>query len=117
MTFDQDRATLLSHFSLEVVALADAVSAAIGATALPLEQTISLPLRIHYFKHKGVVAAISLHKSHINLHFYKGTRLKAPAGVLQGSGKLLRHLRFTQPAHVDSTLIQDLVNQAFLLNN
>lgn len=116
MSFAQDRSDLLAHYSPAVVSIAEALSSAILSTGLNFEQTISLRLRIHYFKHNGVVAAISLHKAHVNLHFYKGRRLNAPPGVLQGNGKMLRHLRFSELHENDLELVKDLVRQAHALN-
>ncbi|MCB1552401.1 MAG: DUF1801 domain-containing protein [Xanthomonadales bacterium] len=38
-------------------------------------------------------AYLALHKRHVNLGFYQGARLAAAPGVLEGTGKLLRHVK------------------------
>ena len=38
-------------------------------------------------------AYIGIQKSHLNLGFYHGTSLEDPAGLLEGSGKNLRHVK------------------------
>lgn len=116
MNFAEARTVLYGAHSPAVKALAEQVCAAVLATGLMFEQSISLPLQIHYFKHNGVVVAASLHRGHVNLHFYKGSLLKDPVGKLQGHGKQLRHLRFAKPADVDTKLIQAYVKAAYALN-
>ncbi len=86
-------------------------------TALPeLEEDVSSKLSIIYFKHDGVVCALSLHKAHANLHFYKGTLLSDPEGILQGSGGKLRHIRFNSTADINLDVLESYVREAYALN-
>ncbi len=47
---------------------------------------------------------ITFHKNHINLGFNHGTEFPDPEGSLQGTGKLLRHVKITT--------LEDLSNPA-----
>jgi hypothetical protein len=45
------------------------------------------------YKKKSLVCAITPEKGYATLYFYKGTRLTDPDGLLEGSGKALRHIK------------------------
>lgn len=68
------------------------------------------------YSKKGVVCAISPHKSYVNLHFYKGASLPDPGGLLQGSGKALRHVKVTKPEDIQEDEIARLVRAAVQLD-
>jgi hypothetical protein len=57
-------------------------------------------------------AYIGVHKSHLNLGFYYGTSLKDPAGLLEGSGKKLRHVKISEMAEAKSPAVESLLIQA-----
>lgn len=39
------------------------------------------------------VAYISTHKAHLNIGFMRGSQLPDPTGLLEGTGKMLRHVK------------------------
>jgi hypothetical protein len=45
---------------------------------------------------KDQFAALVLHRAHINLQFPHGTDLPDPAGLLEGTGKAMRHVGMVQ---------------------
>jgi hypothetical protein len=53
-------------------------------------------------------------RAHVNVGFFNGAALDDPAGLLQGSGKRMRHvkLRWGQPVNVDA--LTALVTAAYL---
>ena len=55
---------------------------------------------------------IGVFKKHINLGFYYGAELPDPEGLLQGTGKLLRHVKITGEEQVDDPALQQLVEAA-----
>jgi len=57
-------------------------------------------------------AYIGVHKSHLNLGFYHGTSLRDPAGLLEGTGKSLRHVKIRDMAGARSPAIEALLIQA-----
>lgn len=81
-----------------------------------MKEDASLKLGVIYYRHNGVVCALTAHKAHVNLHFYKGTQLSDLHGVLQGSGKKLRHLKFRELEDIQEDVIAQYVQEAYLLN-
>jgi hypothetical protein len=55
---------------------------------------------------------ISVSKNHINLGFMYGAELPDPEGLLEGEGKLLRHVRITQPEQLSNPALRKLVQVA-----
>ena len=52
------------------------------------------------------------HKKHVNLGFFYGADLEDPEGMLEGSGKALRHVKLRTIADLDQTGLRSLVEQA-----
>jgi len=50
-----------------------------------------------YSLDKTSVVSIEGFKAHVNLKFFKGTRLQERAGILEGTGKGVRHIKFRSP--------------------
>jgi hypothetical protein len=57
-------------------------------------------------------AYISAHESHVNLGFYHGGSLKDPAGLLEGTGKKLRHVKIHDLGEAGNPAIRTLLKQA-----
>jgi len=57
-------------------------------------------------------AYIGVQKSHLNLGFYHGASLKDPAGLLEGAGKRLRHVKISGMAQAKSPAIKALLTRA-----
>ncbi len=55
---------------------------------------------------------ISMHKSHIDLGFNYGSELPDPEGLLQGTGKLFRHLKITTPEDLARPAVRRLLEAA-----
>ena len=51
-------------------------------------------------------------KSHVNLGFEQGARMTDPQGLLQGTGKSMRHIKFTSADDVDVTAVQAMIREA-----
>lgn len=52
------------------------------------------------------------HKAHVNLGFFEGASLPDPAGLLEGTGKALRHVKLRDPGEVDRPEIAALLGEA-----
>ena len=61
---------------------------------------------------KTMICAIGPLKDHVNLYFYKGRTLPDPAGILEGTGKSVRHVPIHATTDVRSLAIQRLIRQA-----
>lgn len=57
-------------------------------------------------------AYIGVHGSHLNLGFYHGASLEDPAGILEGTGKRLRHVKVSGMAAAGNPAIRALLVQA-----
>ena len=52
------------------------------------------------------------HTNWVNLGFNFGSHLPDPNGLLQGEGKMIRHVRISQPADLDAPGVRELVRSA-----
>ena len=52
---------------------------------------------------------IAFHKNHVNLGFNYGSELPDPAGLLQGQGKLLRHVKIRSPEDLSNPALRRLL--------
>lgn len=55
---------------------------------------------------------IPIYTNHMNLGFNKGTLLKDPNELLQGTGNLIRHIPVDQPSDYRNKKVKDLVKTA-----
>lgn len=53
--------------------------------------------------------SIAVHRAHVNLGFNYGSELPDPAGLLQGPGKLLRHVKITAPEDLANLALRQLL--------
>ena len=57
-------------------------------------------------------ACIAVQASHVNLGFYRGASLPDPAGLLEGTGKNLRHVKLRDVPAARSAAVTELLRQA-----
>lgn len=108
---------ILEGHSPDIVALAESLRALVHETVPGLTEEAKPGWGNITYKKNGVVCAISPHKQHVNLHFYKGVHLSDPQGLLAGSGKALRHVKVQQPADIQAEAIKQLIQEAVKLDN
>jgi Domain of unknown function (DU1801) len=53
-------------------------------------------------------------KSHVNVGFFYGAVLEDPAGLLEGSGKRMRHVKLKPGAELNTAALLDLIDAAYL---
>jgi hypothetical protein len=53
-------------------------------------------------------------KSHVNVGFFYGAALHDPAGMLEGSGKRMRHVKLKPGLELDTAALRDLIHAAYL---
>ena len=53
-------------------------------------------------------------KSHVNVGFFYGAMLEDPAGMLQGRGKRMRHVKLKPGSESDAKGLRDLIHAAYL---
>jgi hypothetical protein len=52
-------------------------------------------------------------KAHVNIGFFNGAFLEDPAGMLQGSGKRMRHVKLHSAESVNAKALSDLIVAAY----
>lgn len=52
--------------------------------------------------------------SHVNVGFFLGASLPDPNGLLEGSGKFMRHVKLRPGADIDAAALEKLVETAYL---
>ena len=58
-------------------------------------------------------AYVGAFTSHVNVGFFQGASLKDPAGLLQGSGKRMRHVKLRWGEPVNETALHALILAAY----
>jgi uncharacterized protein DUF1801 len=61
---------------------------------------------------KDNICLIVVYRDHVNLMFPRGVDLKDPRGLLEGSGKAMRHVKMLSVGDVDRPGVRALVSQA-----
>jgi hypothetical protein len=53
-------------------------------------------------------------KSHVNVGFFHGAVLKDPSGLLEGSGKRMRHVKLKPGPELNTAALRNLIDAAYL---
>ncbi len=69
-----------------------------------------------FYEKKGFVCAIVIHKDHVNLQFARGTEIDDPEGILEGTGKKIRHVKINNNKEINSDKLKNMVIEAVNLN-
>jgi hypothetical protein len=56
---------------------------------------------------------VNAFKAHVNVGFFQGAALDDPAGLLEGSGKRMRHVKVRWGEPVDAQALGDLIAAAY----
>lgn len=56
---------------------------------------------------------VNVFKVHVNVGFFQGAALADPAGLLEGSGKRMRHVKVRWGEPVDDDALRDLIAAAY----
>jgi hypothetical protein len=52
--------------------------------------------------------------NHVNVGFYRGAVLDDPAGLLEGNGKRMRHVKLSPGRQVNAAALGDLIDAAYV---
>ena len=58
-------------------------------------------------------AYVNAFKAHVNVGFFRGAELPDPAGLLEGTGKYMRHVKLRPDKDIDKTALTDLIKVAY----
>ena len=56
---------------------------------------------------------VNVFKSHVNVGFFRGAELPDPARILQGSGKMMRHVKLRPGSATDAASLSKLIETAY----
>jgi len=56
---------------------------------------------------------VNVFRAHVNVGFFHGATLKDPAGLLEGSGKYMRHVKIKPGLAVDDAALEALILAAY----
>ena len=56
---------------------------------------------------------VNVFTSHVNVGFFHGAALPDPAGLLQGNGKFMRHVKLKPGTGSDAAALRRLINAAY----
>jgi len=105
----------MSDDVLNFVALAGELEAFIQST-IPESETVSkyggTLFTLKPDEKEGQLCGVFIYKQHAQISFSKGALLDDPKKLLQGSGKLRRHINFKSMNDVDSDDLKELLIQS-----
>ena len=58
-------------------------------------------------------AYVNAFKAHVNVGFFHGAELADPAGLLEGTGKYMRHVKLLPDRDIDAAALADLIGSAY----
>jgi hypothetical protein len=58
-------------------------------------------------------AYVNAFKAHVNVGFFRGAEIADPDGLLEGTGKFMRHVKLRPESDVDATALRKLIEIAY----
>ena len=58
-------------------------------------------------------AYVNAFKAHVNVGFFRGAEIADPEGLLEGTGKFMRHVKLSPARDLDATALSRLVGAAY----
>ena len=58
-------------------------------------------------------AYVGVFKAHVNVGFFNGAELADPAGLLEGTGRFMRHVKLRPEKEVDTAALQTLIRISY----
>jgi hypothetical protein len=59
-------------------------------------------------------AYVGAFRAHVNVGFFHGVDLPDPHGLLEGTGRFMRHVKLRPEGDVDATPLSDLIRSAYV---
>lgn len=63
---------------------------------------------------EAAFAYVNAFRDHVNVGFFRGAEIDDPASLLEGSGKLMRHVKLRPERVVDESVLTKLIETAYL---
>jgi hypothetical protein len=58
-------------------------------------------------------AYVNVFRAHVNVGFFRGAEIADPGGLLEGTGKFMRHVKLGPDRDVDATALEALIDTAY----
>ena len=58
-------------------------------------------------------AYVNAFKAHVNVGFFRGAQIADPRGLLEGTGKFMRHVKLRPESDVDAPALRKLIETAY----
>ena len=58
-------------------------------------------------------AYVNAFKAHVNVGFFRGAQLEDPTGLLEGTGKYMRHVKLRPDSNINTTALIRLIESAY----
>ena len=58
-------------------------------------------------------AYVNAFTAHVNVGFFRGAELADPAGLLEGTGRYMRHVKLRPDSYVDAKALTELIDTAY----
>jgi hypothetical protein len=58
-------------------------------------------------------AYVNAFTAHVNVGFFRGAEIADPAGLLEGTGKFMRHVKLKPGSNVDISALEELIEIAY----
>ncbi len=62
---------------------------------------------------EAAFAYVNAFKVHVNVGFFRGAELADPDGLLEGTGKIMRHVKLRSQSDVDTQALKRLIESAY----
>ena len=62
---------------------------------------------------EAAFAYVNAFTAHVNVGFFRGAELEDPAGLLDGTGRFMRHVKLKPDSDVDATALIQLADAAY----
>ena len=59
-------------------------------------------------------AYVDAFRSHVNVGFFRGAKLADPHGLLEGTGKFMRHVKLRPEREVNAAVLRGLIETAYV---
>jgi hypothetical protein len=116
---EADVAELLAPYTPEVRELTMKVRALVRAAIPDADEEVHPPTKMIGFTYrpgtyKGLILTVSPQKTYVNVIFSKGVELMEldETGLLEGTGKVARHIKFRGPERVEDANVRTLLEEA-----
>lgn len=57
---------------------------------------------------------VNVFTAHVNVGFFRGVELSDPSGLLEGTGKFMRHVKLRPEREVDAVALRRLIETAYI---